>query len=439
MKRRVFAFMMALLMAASLLMGGAAASSGGNIANESRNGVVRIIVLGADGHYSTGTAFGVGTAGKETDTFVTNYHVVNPYVRDESGAVLGMLPAISVWIMKNSNAWNPVTQLDTSQCIPCTVIYQGDSLYPDFAIIRAAEKPDGRVALPLQDREDSLAVADRVYVLGYPATSDIFESDFYGQTLPANVEDVTVTGGVVSRFTTSGTFGDTRLIQHDAIINHGNSGGPLIDEHGAVVGINTYSFGMNPTDYTDNTYASVRIKYVKDALDELGIRYDVLGTGLNWMVIGGVSLGVLVLGAIVVLVVLRKKKAVPGPEPVPEPGPQPTSPAFAPAPEYRIQGVNGVFAGRRFAINEGVPVRIGTDPSANDLVFPVGTSGVSRRHCILTLRNGQLWLQDVGSTYGTMTGTQRLTKDQPVALRMGDRFSLGSDQQAFVITGKGGV
>lgn len=144
--------------------------------------------------------------------------------------------------------------LDTSQCIPCTVIYQPDSNFPDFAVIKAAEKPADRVALPLQDKEDSLATGDTIYVLGYHSTSDDFEYGNYGQNYVADVEDVTVTGGVVSRFTTSGLLGDTRLIQHDAVINHGNSGGPLINEHGAVVGINTYSFGMDPSDYSDNTY-----------------------------------------------------------------------------------------------------------------------------------------------------------------------------------------
>ena len=54
----------------------AMASSGGKAAAASRSGVVRIVSLGPDGYYSLGSGFGVGEVGKETDTFVTNHHVV---------------------------------------------------------------------------------------------------------------------------------------------------------------------------------------------------------------------------------------------------------------------------------------------------------------------------------------------------------------------------
>ena len=293
----------------------------------------------------------------------------------------------------------------------------------------------GRKALPLLAEGYSIESGETVHALGYPSLTEGYVTDTLGnKTYYASVEQVTVTVGNVSLHSTM-QDGDARvnIIQHTAQINSGNSGGPLIDNNGAVVAVNTWGW----SDGSQSNFGSIEISYVRDILDGLHIRYGVYPSGPSWMIIGGVSLGVLVLGAIVVLAVLRKKRG--RPEPKPEPGPEPTIPAFNPAQEYRIQGVNGVFAGRRFAINEGVPVRIGTDPSANDLVFPAGTSGVSRRHCVLTLRNGQLWLQDVGSTYGTMAGTQRLTKDQPVALGMGGQFSLGSDQQTFVITGKGGV
>jgi serine protease Do len=55
--------------------------------------------------------------------------------------------------------------------------------------------------------------------------------------------DQTVTTGIVSakeRFIGSGPYDD--FIQTDASVNPGNSGGPLIDARGAVVGINTAIF-----------------------------------------------------------------------------------------------------------------------------------------------------------------------------------------------------
>ena len=56
----------------------------------------------------------------------------------------------------------------------------------------------------------------------------------------------TVTKGIVSavnRSTVDGAFGG--LVQTDAAINHGNSGGPLLNMRGEVVGVNTYIFPAN--------------------------------------------------------------------------------------------------------------------------------------------------------------------------------------------------
>ena len=58
--------------------------------------------------------------------------------------------------------------------------------------------------------------------------------------------DQTVTTGIVSakeRFIGSGPYDD--FIQTDASVNPGNSGGPLIDSRGAVVGINTAIFSQS--------------------------------------------------------------------------------------------------------------------------------------------------------------------------------------------------
>ena len=42
---------------------------------------------------------------------------------------------------------------------------------------------------------------------------------------------------------TNNTMFDTPVFQMTVLINHGNSGGPLLDERGRVVGINTYVSG----------------------------------------------------------------------------------------------------------------------------------------------------------------------------------------------------
>lgn len=436
MKKRLMCLLLALLMLALPLSG--CGSNGGRIAADSRSGVVRILALLPDlttgeVYYATGSAFGVGKAGEPTDVFVTNTHVVQDVYYTESGATVDA-PAVSVWILKNDMAWNPVTGLDTSQAIPCTVLYASSGMYPDYAVLRAGEAPEGRVALPLLADDADVAVGDSVYALGYPGSSDETEEGSYGSSLVADVDDVTVTSGVVSRFSEGSSLGNTRLIQHDAQINHGNSGGPLIDESGAVIGINTYGIGGDASTGDVNSYYSVRISYVRDKLDELGISYDVAGGGSAWVFI--------VIGLVIVLAaaafVLWKKGLIRFSLPkLPKRKGKASGMGLD---ELRIQCVSGAFAGKRFALSP--QVRMGRDPTKNDLVFPDGTQGVSGVHCVLIYDSaaGSLYIKDLGSTFGTfVNGGKRLAPSQAMPLNVGDRFSLGSERESFMVTRKGGV
>lgn len=418
------------------------AGASGETAAQSRSGVVRILVQLPDGNIAMGSGFGVGKKGESTDTFVTNFHVVGeqPY-QMEDGSVQ-TLPPLAVWILKNSNAWVPGVGLDTSNAISCNVLYAKEE-YPDIAVIQAVEEVPERVALPLLEDENKVEVGDAVYALGYPATSDYTEGTVYGTTLPGGVADVTITSGIISRFTTSSSLGDTRLIQHDATINGGNSGGPLIDSRGSVIGINTYKIGGGEN--TDNSSYSVRIDYIKDVLDDLHIEYDLYqgDSGLPvTMVLAVAAFALLVIAAAAVVMARKKKRprVSPAAAPAPAAGSAKASGGQSIAGDsgLRFQGVSGAFKGKRFAIT--AQVRIGRDPAKNDFVYPAGTKGISGVHCILVYQDGQLYLQDLGSTYGTfVNGGQRLAANQAVVLQTGDKFCLGSEEECFVITRKGGI
>lgn len=453
MKKRLLTLALAALMMCGLLtVTASAASSGSSAVTNARNGVVRVVMtydinvydpesgdyIGTVQGYSNGSAFGVGTAGKETDVFVTNRHVVTQedgLTEIQQGVSAYFQYQITgYYILLDNYAYNSETfTLDSSRAVPCTVIYLGESEDADVAVLKAAENVSGRVALPLLDDEDSLQVTDQVSSLGYPSISDSATSESY---LLAGVDDVTVNSGAVSRFYDSIAVIDINsgaitghVIQHDAAINAGNSGGPLVDQNGTVVGINTYTY-HGGSQAVSNSYYALRIKYAKDALDSLGIAYDVYRpAAVQVWVITAAAVAVLAVILVVVGALVRKKGTAPRPA-VPVSG-------AASVQEFRIQGQSGAFAGRRFAING--QVRIGRDPGGNDLVYPDGTPGISGRHCVVTLSNGQVTLTDLGSSYGTfLSGGQKLVPNQPVTLRVGGSFYLGSEKESFVITGKGG-
>lgn len=455
-KKRVLSGLLAGVMAL-WMMGAALAAPETGGPSQARSSVARVVALyemdvytekGGD-YVATvqgcqqGSAFGVGTVGEETDVFVTNRHVVT--LEEEKGDLqlegytfYQESTITGYYILLDNFAYNTETfTLDTSRSVPCMVVYLGEKQDEDVAILRAAETVPDRPALALQADESSLEVGDGVTALGFPAISDSATSEGY---LLATVDDVTLTNGVVSRFfdSVSATASDGllsgRLIQSTAAINGGNSGGPLVDETGAVVGINTYTVSSQDSSVTTAYYA-LRIQYAKDALDELGIAYDVSG-----QTSGGLPVGVIltvavvvVLAAVVAVVVLRKKKAAP--EPLPQPQPVP-----APAPDpsdsgYRIQGVSGALEGRRYRIPANGSILLGRDESQCGVVFPTDTPGVSGRHCAVWFENGTVYLKDLGSSHGTfLSPGSRLAAQQAVRLMPGNVFFLGSQEQSFVLT-----
>lgn len=115
--------------------------------------------------------------------------------------------------------------LDDGTQVPAKLV--GADPKNDLAVLKiTAPKPLATVAW---GDSDTLRVGDQVLAIGNP----------FGI-------GTTVTSGIVSargRDLHSGPYDD--FIQIDAPINHGNSGGPLVDAKGQVVGINTAIYSPN--------------------------------------------------------------------------------------------------------------------------------------------------------------------------------------------------
>jgi serine protease Do len=96
----------------------------------------------------------------------------------------------------------------------------------DLALLRLEEAPGDLPANPIGD-SDNLRVGELVYAIGHP----------WGR-LGA------VTAGIVSGLGVArGPGGRARYVQSDVALAPGNSGGPLLNARGEVVGINAMIFG----------------------------------------------------------------------------------------------------------------------------------------------------------------------------------------------------
>lgn len=438
MKKRITCLFLAIMLLVCTLGMTGCAKDSGEIAKDAREGVVRVLVEGFEGYY-IGTAFGVGEKGEDAEYFVTNIHVVFPEGYE----------AVHVWLMKNSGGWDSAYgQPDPTHLVKCEIVYFDDSGVPDIAVLKAVDTIPGRKTMPLLDESVEVDAGDTVYALGYPGASDVIESETYGSKLVAAIEDVTMTRGIVSRLTESKALGDIDVIQHDARISGGNSGGPLINDKGAVIGVNTWTITES------DASVSVDIKYVREILDDEDIPYYTIGD-TNWVMIGVIAgLAALIVIVVVIIVVVsgnNKRKAEAArqlamQQAAAAAAAQQQRQSYAPpahtaaAPDYRprLQCLAGAFAGKRFSLENSV--RIGRDPSKNDLVFPQNTQGVSGVHCVLMVDNNTVWLKDLGSTYGTyVSGGRRLAANEAVQLQVGDKFWLGSENEVFVVAPKGGI
>ena len=424
----------------------AVGSDGESAVSSARNGVVRILAALPDGSANLGSGFAVGQAGEPSAVFVTNKHVV-----ENSTAVYLLL----------DDRWSETedgSALNMEYVVRCDVVYEPET-YPDYAILLADRIVTERVALPLMPA--ALAEpGETIYAIGFPSVSDQVTAGY-----SANVDAVTVTTGTISRMAHLAET-DTDVIQIDASINHGNSGGPLITEEGYVIGLNTYGYGDNVNLAVQSDYVISRLNDLVDIGTLYEFEYTLItdrseGSGMMTTVL--ICVGLLAAAAVVAVLILRRNRkpataagyqkdssgggsnnsswkkddhssTFPKTGQVDEIGE--TQPA-EPQEELRIVGVNGHFAGRRFALTG--TLRLGRLPDQNDLVFPADTTGVSGVHCVVRLTSGGATLTDLGSSFGTfLNGQNKIPPQQPTALKLGDTFALGSQRQTFRLERKNG-
>ncbi len=117
--------------------------------------------------------------------------------------------------------------------IPATLVTMGNPIPgKDVAILKLGEKhvyPTIRVG-----DDKAMRVGDQVYVLGYPAITT-----FNPLISMESVSEATLTRGLVSA--RKNMKDGWEVIQTDAAITHGNSGGPVMNDKGEVIGLATFT------------------------------------------------------------------------------------------------------------------------------------------------------------------------------------------------------
>ena len=384
--------------------------------------VVRIIAIEADKKRPIGTGFVVGQGG----IVATNSHVVGKERK---------LEVLSKPFGKAAKTY------------PVTVIWNSPGY--DLALLKVSglDLPSLKLAEQLPEKRT------QVTAIGYPGAADIVSDnlDTYAES--------TITQGIIGRVVMSFYREEKdkqNILQHSAAINSGNSGGPLIDACGRVMGVNTAKplaevrlvNGKIEVNQSDGIYLASHIAKLIEALKSQGASFlatsdgcVLLGTPATAQLVAApvperqdeyfsVSIfAVLLVAGAALLVALRKSSVVretytqyrrrSGTS-------SSTSHTKVRPNSWTLRGHDARKRSVELFVDTPMlgagNVIIGRDPLQSHLA--IDDPNISKRHASLSLSTEQLQVADLGSTNGTWVDGTRITT-RPVTLRRGQTLTLG--------------
>ena len=405
-KKRIVATVWIVMGLFSMVLGVMGFAGKGITPNEARHGVVFVYTEFTDGQYlysGTGTGWAIGIPGKPVEYIVTNGHVVqNAYL---TGGVMQVYFSLA----------------ENDYMVPQVVYYSAPE-EKDIAILRLPSPTDKRTALQLRE-SNSIEIGETAVALGYPSVANSTSYRAFDE------EDITMTQGIISR-RAQPVGSQYEAFQMDVSISAGNSGGPLVDQKGNVIGINTS--GIYNTESGASVNYAIMIDELIRVLDNEQIDYALANSGLlwvpNWMGYMFLPIGILFLlcGGILFLKTMNgtARQLIAGKK-----GPREK---IHPV----LRGLSGPFAGQVFDLSKGTIV-MGRDPATCHIVFEKNMPGISGRHCQVSYQaaDDSFVLADLGSGFGTyLDHGKKLPAQVPEKLMAGDGFYLCDTNVRVIVT-----
>ena len=172
--------------------------------------VVMIIGYSNSGQRGSG---GTGSIIQQDGLVLTNAHVV---IEDQTGKPY---PRLTIYLKPERVSGDP--KADLSRSAKGRVVAYSQPL--DLALLKLEGPPGPFPVLELDD-SDRIEIGDRVVAIGHPEQGGLW-------TL--------TTGTISAQFDNFNATKGKSVFQTEAGLNRGNSGGPLLDTYGRMVGINT--------------------------------------------------------------------------------------------------------------------------------------------------------------------------------------------------------
>jgi hypothetical protein len=438
---------------------------------DAEKGVVMIFAIGKEGG-GTGSGFYIGD-----NTIITNNHVVDN-------------ADIDFLIVGRKHGENSIELQDA------TVQWTDREL--DMAILKVPDISSE----PLTLADAPITKGDKAYAIGFPSSAE--QSRTAGDQEPSAADkqffdllvvdkkrgiiqnqesevvqilDPTVSSGGIRKTTIRkwdpNYSKSLEVIEHDVNIGNGNSGGPLFDEAGRVIGINTQGFAL---DLHNNVKCSSRITELLKVLDTQNISAQVSSTSVQNILFSGMGrimwfLIIVILTLVTYIAVTfrnkpksesltqyagrvsgytrfhrptaRESHRIPSDGPRWEGGEVVNGSSFPQEPEPRPQARYWLLKNEPTCPHQ-VELRISEQLlKENDFNLVIGrkkglahliidNSSISKSHAILSYRNGNFAVIDQNSANGTKINRTVLNPGERTRINSGDRLTLGEVTVSFI-------
>jgi len=232
--------------------------------------VVAVVVLAGDDGSDEPKMLSAGEIVKQNSHAVVSIDTRGPGFDDDFNEIVVngggsgiVVNAKKGWVLTNNHvvagATSVKAHVENGEQVNARVL--GTAPCEDVAVIELTTKPRGLRAATLGSSA-GVKAGDEVTALGFPGA---FEADITQRRLQSNE-------GTISSKPAQANLGDNlpalpSVIQHQAPINAGNSGGPLFNDHGEVIGINTFAAASSESQNQNGAIAINRVKGILRRLE----------------------------------------------------------------------------------------------------------------------------------------------------------------------------